>query len=207
MNRKKIIASIAVLALITVGLVWYSQKLSQERARISQETVEETLRQSETPAPIDTTNWQVYRNEKYGFEFQYPPELAVVEEKDTVNCDETTCALLLVIFRDSATVYQNFLLKVFGEKSEGKRSKQDSHSEYNGLESRTNKVGTVLYGPTPFYDGEEIPASYRTTFAEHGSYSFVWWEMYNIPTNLTDQEKVAERYFGEIIDSFRFTTQ
>ena len=32
---------------------------------------------------IDTSNWKIYRNEKYGFEFRYPGDITVIFNKET----------------------------------------------------------------------------------------------------------------------------
>ena len=34
----------------------------------------------ESPMSLDTTNWRIYKNETYGFEFRYPAEWSVEEE-------------------------------------------------------------------------------------------------------------------------------
>ncbi|MDO8559736.1 MAG: hypothetical protein Q7S23_01720 [bacterium] len=49
-----------------------------------QQTMLGTLRFTQTSA-LDTTGWQTYRNERYGFEFSYPPDLVVVDTNQYRN--------------------------------------------------------------------------------------------------------------------------
>lgn len=49
-----------------------------------------------TPTPDKTPNWKTYRNEKYGFEFRYPPRGIIADfEKDPKEWIEGECRLTI----------------------------------------------------------------------------------------------------------------
>ncbi len=106
MSKKIAIIALLVIAIIAVaGAATYivqQKKEAQQRQegaeKVRQEeqvaTIPETPKQTlasqpEEPAttePVDTSDWKVYRNEKYGFEVRYPPELvAEVVESLSLN--------------------------------------------------------------------------------------------------------------------------
>lgn len=83
MTQKKIALAIgSILVLVVAGVLVWRMKENQEELKPSfQKPVQSALEQSkETSTDIvarnlDISKWKTYRNEEYGFEFQYPEEM------------------------------------------------------------------------------------------------------------------------------------
>ena len=72
-NRKYILVAIILISIIGVGIFGYQyfwSPISFELTPLSIEKVED-----------QTANWEIYRNEEYGFEIKYPQDWRVEEEK------------------------------------------------------------------------------------------------------------------------------
>ena len=72
--NKKIVITISILILVILtGCFWYfkSNKVAKNEEVESVENIKEEIESN----GIDTSNWQVYRNEEYGFEIKYPSSL------------------------------------------------------------------------------------------------------------------------------------
>lgn len=74
MNQKSIILTISLFSLlVATGAFWSMQN---RQAVVSQPVVTEPVVEipveTEPETAIDTSDWQTYRNEEYGFEFKYP---------------------------------------------------------------------------------------------------------------------------------------
>ncbi|MGB0757205.1 MAG: hypothetical protein ACPGO5_01990 [Patescibacteria group bacterium] len=72
MNKKIflfLLLNIIILSGLAVGYLWYIGNNGQP-SDIGQTTTQDNVK--EITSDIDTSDWQTYRNEEYGFEFMYP---------------------------------------------------------------------------------------------------------------------------------------
>lgn len=77
MNKKIIISIIIFLLLVGVAVFWVVKEAKERKEQqIIQQQYQE--RQSEE---IDTSDWQTYRDEEYGFEVKYPKDWVYEKEK------------------------------------------------------------------------------------------------------------------------------
>ena len=78
MNQQKGFANIVLIILVVVvlaGVAGYFALVKQSP---------EVAQQTNTPTPTtpnETANWKTYRNDKYGFEFKYPADVQIKEQK------------------------------------------------------------------------------------------------------------------------------
>jgi hypothetical protein len=78
--RKKIILSIITIIIAGVGSwIWFDMK--KEKVIKQKQLNDQLVRQFNESIKIDTSDWQTYRNEKYGFEVKYPNGWIYKEEE------------------------------------------------------------------------------------------------------------------------------
>lgn len=79
-HRNLLIISLIALALLTGFLVWKRSHLPTPKP-VPVVTEESQNQANPNPdEPIDTSDWKIYRNEEYGFEFKYPKEYVVFDD-------------------------------------------------------------------------------------------------------------------------------
>lgn len=205
MNNRLIPISLFILLLVGGLFVWYKkQSVMPPVVESVTEVISESAPISEPETPIDTSDWQTYRNDKYGFEFRYPGTFRLDERSDLECINTLNCVAFKIFFFDNIQPTVNFWIEVYNEKGMNSNQRVGVKYKNNQLATRTNSRGVRLYGPSPFYHGEEIPASYRETYAENKDVVFLWNEMYSVPDAMREQEKINQAFFLEIVDTFRF---
>jgi hypothetical protein len=89
--KSKIIISIAVI--VIVGAFGYFILSQKSIPIITEQPVSENLPNTEQIIPSITNDWEIYRNEKAGFEFLYPKEISVTVSTEYGDCEGDDCAI------------------------------------------------------------------------------------------------------------------
>lgn len=100
--RSKLICfSAGLVILIVVAIVsFFLGRTSVKSSPLSQALPTPTIAVSPTsiPTPDETVNWQVYRNEKYGFEFKYPNDYKLSDKplKEVSENRDVSASLFII---------------------------------------------------------------------------------------------------------------
>lgn len=88
MNKKKFIILGALILILLTGWAYLSlYKNSVDNTPNTNEVInneEENDLSSEALAEVDTSDWEVYRNEELGFEFKYPRNLDIKDDGEKI---------------------------------------------------------------------------------------------------------------------------
>jgi len=201
MKNFYVLSVIFVLLLVVSGIFWlYFQTLQTEDSQVQKES-------SDTEAIVsDTTNWKTYRNEEYGFEFQYPKKWLVRKEAcgsfqseiDRSLSDTCSGELLTFYVESKDDFYYDDIVKVFIAYYDGETNSSDflkplrnSDDEYTNISRFGEEV----------IDGESI--SYVVTAG------MTSWHYYAFPSKTKeaiisfDYEFSARHYNPEIISTIK----
>jgi hypothetical protein len=78
MNKKTIILILGLVVIVGAVVLWYADNYIKELVINNNSNGDKT-------EEIDTSNWQTYKNEEYGFEVKYPEELEKITGDDYVR--------------------------------------------------------------------------------------------------------------------------
>lgn len=85
MNNKIIIWLLIIILVILVGSVWFLQK----KHIFDHDELVKVFKEGQGVEKIDTTNWEVYRNDFYGYQIKYPKDWDVyVKDYDKLSFPE-----------------------------------------------------------------------------------------------------------------------
>ena len=160
------------------------------------------------PSMFDISDWQTYRNEKYGFELRYPPVYSACEfpinEKELFN---------LIIGRSNSEEYPDpcdagvyldgVFLSIFTDSVENIRGKYKSYDKFSEERRLINDLAWSIFR---FELGTPLPSGVPETEIPLGKYKFavlskgvMLFELDMDPTT-----SISEKEFDQILSTFKF---
>jgi hypothetical protein len=111
MKKKIIISGMLVVIILAIGIGFWVWKKNEIKKQEQSQLQQEKANKNQENTDIDMSDWKTYKDEKYGFEFNYPPNLTPKFQNEYGNVK------LDVIFNENElkadSKYLAFTLKVF----------------------------------------------------------------------------------------------
>lgn len=103
-NWKYLLIIFILGVIVGAGSLWLSQKQTIPITQLQE------IKKPERPSQDETANWNTYKNEKYGFEFKYPPELQIGGGDDeeiwgSYGGQSVNVSIEIVPFQDFSTLH------------------------------------------------------------------------------------------------------
>jgi hypothetical protein len=193
---------VIIIIAITVGaFVWVYEKNQPEIAQPAQVNIVKKANKTADLVPSKVEGWQIYRNEKYGFEFQYPKDWTFTESLSRFNPNSPkNCGPNMTGDSSEPTCLDSIFFTIDQNKE---KLPLEKLFEKNGWENGQDykdvkdfKIGNVTAHEVTLisaYDGMMEDSLYVPL--SNGSF-FVLQESY-----LTDGEK---NVFNQILSTFKF---
>lgn len=92
MNQKSLLLTTALVTLLAIAGAFWFTKNQASSLLVHEATVvptEELVAETLSSEPINTSDWKIYRNEKFGFEFQYPSGYKIDEGETEYDREKT----------------------------------------------------------------------------------------------------------------------
>ncbi|MCK4744791.1 hypothetical protein KAS41_01905 [Candidatus Parcubacteria bacterium] len=144
---------------------------------------------------IDTANWQIYRNEEFGFEMKYPENFKVEQPVSDVfiiyASSENKKKYLQIQWMTTAPP---FTFKSNGERI-GHTGYSPNGAEYVGEKVIGNKESIKYYTNDPFYK-EENDLPFTRYVIRFGNKEWIYMEYHG--------EKDVSDFFDQILSTFKF---
>ena len=141
----------------------------------------------------DTSNWKVYRNQEYGFEFKYPNDWNLKENKEYFNGKLTTEVLLSTNFDDLAPIIQFFITpNVNTTNSEN----IEPYGEWTTIISKESVIIAGIKTNRYVTSGPDAPNHTEISLVKNNN-------LFSIDTNIRDAD-LLKNVFDKILSTFKF---
>ncbi|MFA6973139.1 MAG: PsbP-related protein [Parcubacteria group bacterium] len=172
---------IIIIAIIVGGAVWLS---GNQKAEAPTSNVKTTQPAPQPAATDETADWQTYRNEKYGFEFQYPRGWNVKEIQDGV----------IALSKDNLP--KNTININITNNTEGKSLGEITQERIANLQIQKNSTDVFLGGLPAKRVKDNGIVTYNGVYSinkEHIYYLYI------------SEESQLNATFNQILSTFKFT--
>src|SRR2546428_84889 len=117
----KIVAAILfVFIVVTIGYAEWKGMRNNNEIKIQHSPMQSSITEISKTQKIDISGWEIYHNEKYGFEIEYPNSFAVEEDASAQNIviggtmysTQAKDPLTIEVIKPNTLQFSNFIEKV-----------------------------------------------------------------------------------------------